>query len=348
MKLCKSLMTLSLVGISISFLACSSPRVISDPKDLPIKTDTVPPTSTQFHQILEASGIVRKRDHFVIVGDESPGDIFEQKITTTDYSHITTPRLDNILADKATKRNIAGNMAMDLEGVAISSDGEIVLLSERLNALLTKDTVIIAEYPDQLTEVAARGLEGLAISSKDSVLAMWEGGHFVPKKNPSKVKSAHGSITGPMNPLFCIHHLNNSKPCAKGVGIKVLEVPQPQLNNQAFRAPDVIWSSDEESIIVLLSSTDATDREFGYKWLQRFTKKGIPISDPLNLCDTGYLPKKLRSDSFSNFEGLAWFERGESIMLINDNGSGHPSVVILDLNPWPKTDPTVKCSDKVP
>ena len=103
-----------------------------------------------------------------------------------------------------------------------------------------------------------------------------------------------------------------------------------------------MWDTDDRSFIVLLSSTNVTNDEFRYKWLQKFSGSGEPIGDPLNLCDRGYLPENVRSGKADNYEGLGWFERGKSVIMINDYSRAATAVVIA-IDPWPATDKSLAC-----
>ena len=126
-----------------------------------------------------------------------------------------------------------------------------------------------------------------------------------------------------------------------------LQVPDAAVVTQAFRAPDLVWSADGMSFIVLLSSHDVSDRVFRFKWLQRFSESGEPIGDPINLCDRGYLPSDVRSGPGGNFEGLGWFELGKSLVLINDH-TQTASTVVIAVDPWPSTDRSVACDQPLP
>lgn len=296
-------------------------------------------------ELSECSGIVRQNMNLIIVGDESPGTAYIYKLPD-DLRPRTGPLLHQFSIDSDVHREVGGALAIDLESVEVLPNGKIVAISERLHALVG-DSRILVEYPDLMGEIGGKGLEGLAISLSGKVAALWEGGYFEPNKLPP---AAGCSWTCPMKPLLCIHEL----PSGTGVirpnnaDVVALNVPSPPDLTQSFRAPDLVWASEDE-LIVLLSSTDAANKEFRFKWLQRFTSKGHPIGQPLNLCAKGYLPQGLRNGRYSNFEGLAWFEEGESLVLINDHDdpTRPATAVVLDITPWPSTDPSIAC-DQAP
>ena len=150
-----------------------------------------------------------------------------------------------------------------------------------------------------------------------------------------------------MNALLCVHSLpdvEGSEVCKRGDGVVPLQVPATPDETQAFRAADLVWGRDGQSIIVLLSSTSAGDSVFRYKWLQRFSTSGAAIGEPINLCARGYLPARVRSGKDGNFEGLGWFEPGKSLVLINDY-SGAATAVILAIDPWLPNDATIACDE---
>ena len=135
--------------------------------------------------------------------------------------------------------------------------------------------------------------------------------------------------------------------CPGGEGVLVLNVPTTPDSAQAFRAPDLVWTTDGQSFIVLLSSTNVANDEFRYKWLQKFSVSGDPIGDPINLCDRGYLPEHLRSGGADNYEGLGWFEPGRSVIMINDHSEAATAVVI-SVDPWLATDNSIACDQALP
>jgi hypothetical protein len=73
-------------------------------------------------------------------------------------------------------------------------------------------------------------------------------------------------------------------------------------------------SRSEWGFLVLLSSQDGTATpQFRYKWLQRFNSKGDAAGEPLDLL--ARLPENLRA---ANWEGLEWWERGRSVILVHE------------------------------
>jgi hypothetical protein len=54
-------------------------------------------------------------------------------------------------------------------------------------------------------------------------------------------------------------------------------------------------------------------RQYCHRWLQRFTLAGEPFGEPFDLDPV--LPEPLRT---ANWEGLAWFVPGQSLVLVYD------------------------------
>lgn len=298
--------------------------------------------------LLEASGIARAGSDLLIVGDGTPGAFFRYRLRETDLPRGSGPLLAAIEIGEAERQAIGGRLAIDLEGIDVLEDGRVFVLSERLRALLDTNGVVAA-YPPAMAEIAGRGLEGLAINNNGEVAALWEGGFLSPNLLPTRYRGAGRLANGPVRPLICVHSIPVSPRavCARGEGVVVLQVPATPDRTQAFRAPDLVWDTDGRSFILLLSSTNVANDVFRYKWLQKFSDSGEPIGNPLNLCDRGYLPEHLRSGAADNYEGLGWFEPGKSLILINDHTQAATAVVI-SIDPWPVTDPSIACDQALP
>jgi hypothetical protein len=59
----------------------------------------------------------------------------------------------------------------------------------------------------------------------------------------------------------------------------------------------------------------------------RFTLDGKPVGDPLDLAE--FLPADLRQE---NWEGLSWYERGRTVVLVHEGTSSiAPHAFILKL-----------------
>ena len=291
-----------------------------------------------------ASGIVRDGDDLLIVGDRSSRTVYRYRLQQADYPAGTEPLLAQIEMSELLLQPMRDGFAPDAESIDLLDSGEVVILSEQLGALVTNEGVL-KNYSPVLNTIAGRGLEGLAIYNNSQLAALWEGGFFRSIFLPSTILGAGDLSAGPMKPLLCLHSLDqqSSAPaCADGEGIVVLQVPDTPLATQIFRAPDLVWQVDGSELIVLLSSTNQQDNEFKFLWLQKFTLDGEAVGDPINLCDRGYLPEGYRAGRQSNFEGLAWFEPGESLLSINDNSEG-ATAMIFDVNPWPVTDSSIAC-----
>ncbi|MFT5484829.1 MAG: hypothetical protein ACI9GW_003497 [Halieaceae bacterium] len=291
------------------------------------------------------SGITFDGSDFLIVSDKAAGTLFRYTPSAAELLNGHGPRIASIKIARSRQEAIFGGaLASDLEAVDRLANGEVVVLSEVLGAVLTRDR-IIARYPKSLAEVGGRGLEGLAIHHSAGIAALWEGGYPSPVDLPTRYPGTGEFNGGPFKPLVCVHLVptdTDLKVCENGEGVVVLQVPEAPSSDQAFRAPDLVWSADGESFVVLLTSLNASTHAFKYKWLQKFSLLGLPIGPPLNLCEKGYLPGELRSGPGGNVEGLGWYEVGSSVALINDTMLT-ATAVVLSIDPWPETDRTVRC-----
>lgn len=146
----------------------------------------------------EASGITRLDDMLLIVGDKTPGAYFTYPLAKTQEPLIT---LDPALQTQIQLPE--GAVALDLEGIAVLVDGRVVVLSERLRALVGIEG-IIAEYGTPLTEFGNRGLEGVAVFPDDHggsrVAVLWEGGYPDYDQVPEELRRIVGRT--PLHPVI--------------------------------------------------------------------------------------------------------------------------------------------------
>jgi hypothetical protein len=283
--------------------------------------------------VREASGVVRDGDELLIADDSLTGA----------YLELETRRLQGpffVLNDYRPDRirlHYRG-LGVDFESVDKLADGRVALLSERLRSLVG-DRGIIAEYDSELAETGKRGLEGLAVRPLDGeasrVAVLWEGGY------PDFGEIARGRDRGPWLPFILVHDIprDGTAGRVRMAQSRTLELKVPLPDSlapplsQRFRAPDLAWYPDAASsegwgFLVLLSSQDGSARPaYRYKWLQRFRGDGTPFGDPLDLIPL--LPEKLRA---ANWEGLAWWEPGRSLVLVcEQEGPVEAHGWILDL-----------------
>jgi hypothetical protein len=128
-----------------------------------------------------------------------------------------------------------------------------------------------------------------------------------------------------LDPLVLIHRL---KPGSSEILVRErdfipLQVAAPDGRGptaQRFRAPDLVWYQQADGrwgFIVLLSSQNPVDEPvYRYHWLQRFSRDGERLGEPIDLDET--LPRELRG---LNWEGLDWFEDERSVVLVHER---HP------------------------
>jgi hypothetical protein len=301
----------------------------------------------------EASGLAHDGQHFWIAGDDISDAYYVYDLQPSDLPQGTGPILSKITVDTAHVRRfpLTSDLAIDLEGVALVSENQPLLLSERLRALILPPNHVIAEFSDQLAETGGRGLEGVAIrrisDSQAAIAVLWEGGlveiNRISRSLPEKGELA----THVFKPLVCVDTVAlpitvttvKREPCKKD-GLIELQVPVAAGDtSQHFRAPDLVWLPDGNSFLVLLSSQNWVPRgatpAYKYKWLQRFDLSGKPIGTPLNLCSI--LPYPVRDSLSGNVEGMTWYEEGKSVALVNDYKWPATIVIVAIPLPWPPT-----------
>ena len=279
-------------------------------------------------ELVEASGLVRQGEKLLIVSDDSAGAVFSYHLPGLSYTKDTGLMATFTIATPQHQL-FAGNKAADLESIDILPNGKIVVLSEQANALFGREG-LLAQYPDSLQEVAGRGLEGMSIHPNGQIVVLWEGGYYSPiGLLPKGLLTKDFKV--PQLPRICMHRLpqgSETVVCHGENSIVDLKVPATPDANQSFRAPDLVWAENGNSLIVMLASLNAANDSFRFLWLQKFTISGEPFGSPLNLCAKGFLPEHLRDGPESNIEGLAWFEHGKSLILINDTGSTATAALI--------------------
>jgi hypothetical protein len=287
----------------------------------------------------EASGIVRLNDDLLIVADADPGAYY--RLSLNGRAGPVFPLDDPTLSRVAWP---AASLAVDLESIDVLADGRVVLLSERLRALITEQG-IVTQYDDALAEIGERGLEGLAIRQlpdrSSRVAVLWEGGYLrasdlqhqffpiVGNRSFRPIAVVHDVSRGALGER---HRMKRTRP-EDIIELKVPEPPGTEPSAQRFRAPDLVWHSRngrDWEFIVLLNSMSAEPEEYRHLWLQRFALDGTPHGEPEDIDKR--VPQHLRE---LNWEGLSWFEDGVSVVLIDDTGAkrrtGPPTAYVMTL-----------------
>lgn len=313
----------------------------------------------------EASGVARQGNDLLFVSDEDPGAIYRHPVPVPEpgSQKIQAFELDVNKIERTLLSN--GSLALDLESLDILGNREVVL-SERLAALIDKEGIIV-ELDHSLSELGNRGLEGLAIhkmqeEDKWSVAVLWEGGFPESAKLPDQLVSNLTNVN--FSPVIWVFDLTGQdlttrpiqmvkdpkvgKNQRKPRNVVTLNIPcqnENANNPQCFRAPDLVWHSWKQGdvsttgFIVLLSSENSDsnnpNKTFQHKWLQRFDTNGTPIGDPIKLEEVlKKLPKPHDELHKANWEGLAWFEEGKSLVLIHDKPPGGiPKGIVFQLPP---------------
>jgi hypothetical protein len=292
------------------------------------------PLSAERPPLADHSGVLRDGDCLLVVDDEEPGIYFRY--------HLGGARGPMIYLETLPVERVSlprGDLAIDLESLERLADGRIVVLSERLRSLISAEGVV-AEYEGTLGEIGRRGLEGVAVrrleNGSSRVAVLWEGGYPDLNQLPPALHQRVGGRA--YRPRILVHDLKPGESPGRiythgALRFFELEVPRPRGREpraQRFRAADLVWalpsgSQDGEGFIVLLSSQSLTPRmEFHYHWLQRFTAEGKPVGEPLDL-NVLVPPQYLRI----NWEGLGWFEEGESLVLVHERNTPIPLVALV-------------------
>ena len=270
-------------------------------------------------EIREASGIARSGNSLLIVDDSQHGAYFRFRLRgeTGPRILLVTSRMERVPLPQ-------GSMATDLESINVLADGRVVVLSERLRAMF--DALgPVADYEATFSEFGKRGLEGLAVrdmgEGRSRMAVLWEGGYPEFYDVPEQLRARVGRKA--LNPMIQIHDLNpgDRDIQVRGSGHVTLDVPMPRGSApraQRFRAPDLVWHrlpGGEWGFIVLLTSQNSVEQpKYEYHWLECFNLQGKRIGKRLDLdAVTGEDLKRV------NWEGLDWFEEGESLILIHES-----------------------------
>jgi len=274
--------------------------------------------------IAEASGVVRSGDELLIVDDGQRGAYFRVPLRGR-----KGPVIPFDLSAVESVQLPYGNLVADMESIEVLGDGRVIVLSERLRALFGPDGVV-ASYDAPLAEFGKRGLEGLAVRAmpdgSSRVAVLWEGGYPDYQHVPAQLRRKVGREA--MRPIVLIHTLDpgDADILVRSPNFIELHVPRPKgraPRAQRFRAPDLVWRREADGawgFIVLMSSFNSKgDRKYEYHWLQRFSRGGKPIGAPLDI--DLIVPPEWKA---TNWEGLAWFEENESLVLVNES---HPKPV---------------------
>jgi len=213
------------------------------------------------------------------------------------------------------------------------------------------------------------GLAAKPLGGGGSRLAvLWEGGYPIFRDVPGQFHEMLGSTAlKPVVVVHDIENGNVARDVLNPLYYFLLNVPEPEGKEplaQRFRATDLVWHRPEEGdeeIIVLMASENApphgssAPREYKLKWLQRFNLQGEPMGMPLDMMEVtqrifsrineevvrGHNPQVarhlqnivslLKQGDWENvnWEGLDWFEEGESLITIYDKKPIDPPCALV-------------------
>ncbi len=287
--------------------------------------------------ISEASGITFRDGSLYVVDDSARNAYFRVPLPAG-----AGPLLD-LNAMGPVRVEIPLGILTDLEAIEFLADGRLVVLSERLRALVDRDGPLV-EYDYPLAEIGRRGLEGLGVrrlpDGSSRVAVLWEGGYPDYGSLHPQVQAALGHL--PLKPLVFVHDI---APGARPGRVRwsdavlhvMLDVPRPpgeEPDAQRFRAPGIAWvrlperGPDVWGFLTILASQNAVPKpEYRNHWLERFDLDGEPVGEPLRLEDM--LPPELAG---ANWEGLGWIERGKRVVLVHEGDrQTPPHAFLLDL-----------------
>lgn len=293
--------------------------------------------AADYPEFLGASGVVRRGEELLIVGDKDPGAYYRYPLGKELGPLIP---LDLFRLERVPMP--AASLAMDLESIEILADGRVVMLSEQLSALVSEKG-LVAEYGGPFSELAGIGVEGVAVrpleGGSSRVAILWEGGYPEYEKLPVQLRGMIPATA--LLPVILIHDILPGQDCGRIMFNLVnqirLNVPVPKgtaPNAQRFRAPDLVWHKwknrgvEEWGFIVLLNSKNlGRPPQYLYDELLRFDMNGNPVGKMLDL--NTLFPKELQH---LNWEGMGWFEEGQSLVLVFDNKADQsPAAFVVNL-----------------
>jgi hypothetical protein len=74
------------------------------------------------------------------------------------------------------------------------------------------------------------------------------------------------------------------------------------------------------------------DKTYAFKLLHRFSAQGDPVGCPIDLASLSEVKDVISTHGFQpNWEAMAWFEPGKSLILVNDKPPATPIAVIIEL-----------------
>lgn len=312
----------------------------------------------------EISGIDVDGGVLYLVDDEVTGRVFRYPLRGVDASR---PFRMKWPLGFLTEDPHMGADADDLEAVRYLPGYGPIALSECHRTFYGPSGPVL-QLPEIHQEFANRGLEGFDIKLRDDrfwFVVLHEGGyperedvlHHDPNSdawktwiNPYIFTFIFNPRTGtPSTPAFAAPvSLNLASLHAQYYDPEYRTAAEP--GAQRFRAPAVLWqemSDTREPVLLVLLSSENQPPEpsdvpsnsppippvrYRYKLLQRFSLSGSPIGKPIDIDEYPSVIAAGHSyPNAPNWEGMAWFEKGKSVILVNDKPPDTPVAVVIEL-----------------
>lgn len=310
----------------------------------------------------QTSGVLRRGDELVLVSDEIPGAYLTYKIADIKWQKgcavLRPEKLQTVRLETGGQDRRATGPALDLEGITDLGGNRLVVLSERLRALVDAGGLVV-QYDDPLGEIANAGVEGVAArplgDDRFEIAVLWEGGYLEPDRLPPTLRQREHAQA--VDPFIVVHEVTTRDvpldyKSRQAKTARILAVPRPPGDPpaaQRFRAPDLVWSRlsqgdgpDSWGFIILLNSRAAESRRGSPKdearrsllRLQQYYRDGTPVGPPVDIDER--VPPRFRH---LNWEGLTWWDEGKTLIVVDDAGAlrtrSQPPVVCLVEGPRP-------------
>ncbi len=233
----------------------------------------------------------------------------------------------------------------------------------------TKQYSIISYYNKSYTEFGNRGLEGMAVKNSShggyELAVLWEGGYPIGAIIPEEIRECVDGKS--LKPRVLIHSIPGDDTHKPQQFALDTPLPDNESRGQRYRGSAVAWheyfvgDNRVDCLIVLLQSEncppeDSDERaSYEYKILQKFDLEGNPLGYPIDINEHAKKAmdnldhifyesigirmakhmkaaiESLRASDWENvnWEGMGWFEKGKSLVLIYDKHPDDPPFAMI-------------------